>query len=63
MRTKWKDLTDAERVARLTAGRQNQLEREQDALADMAEPEWVREERSRLFLDLSGCCEAREIQP
>jgi hypothetical protein len=36
---------DAERVARLTAGRQNQLEREQDALVDMAEPTFSRPER------------------
>ncbi len=72
MRTKWKDLTDAERVARLVAGRvcsthadairQSQLKREQDALVDMAEPEWVKGERTRMFLDLSGNCEAREIR-
>ncbi len=62
MRTKWKDLTDAEKCARLSAGRQNQLEREQDALVEMAEPDWVKGERARMFLDLSGNCDAREIR-
>ncbi len=62
MRKKWSQLTDSEKVARLTAGRQNQLEREQDALVEMAEPDWVKGERARMFLDLSGNCEAREIQ-
>ncbi len=62
MRTKWAQLTESEKVARLSAGRQNQLEREQDALVDMAEPEWVAQERTRLFADLNQCCEAREIQ-
>ncbi len=60
---RWADLTEAERVARLTAGRQAQFEREQDALVEMSEPDWVKGERARMFLDLSGNCEAREIQP
>lgn len=63
MRTKWSQLTDAEKCARLSAGRQSKFEREQDALVDMAEPDWVKGERARMFLDLSGNCEAREIQP
>jgi len=43
MKTKWSDLTDAEKVLRLTAGRadkrQSQLEREQDAEVDFRELE------------------------
>ncbi len=46
---RWTELTEAEKCARLTAGRadlrQSQLEREQDAEIDMTEPEPGRFER------------------
>ncbi len=56
---KWKDLTDAEKCARLTAGRREPIDGERDA---ETEPDCVREERAKLWLDLNQCCEAREIQ-
>ncbi len=64
MRTKWKDLTDAEKVARLAAGRRDPAELRAERLRDSElarEMFWV--QRFPNYADLNQCCEAREIQP
>ncbi len=60
---RWAYLTEQERIARLTAGRRDPATvRAETLLAAESEPDWVRAERARLFADLSGNCEAREIR-